>query len=80
MAGQAGRVWGEGAKLGNQAEERSQFFHVPWLLEVAKGGELIVVGADAAVRDDVSCKVDAVAQFELFSSSSPQVVLLCSPR
>ena len=74
MACKARRVWGEGAKLGDQSKEGAQFFHIFWLLEVSQGRELIVIGADTAIRDDMSCKLDAVAHFEFLPGYGDVVV------
>ena len=67
VACKASTVRGKCPELGHQAQEGTQFFNVLWLFEFAKCGEFFIVGADTAIRDDVSCELDFPSQFELLS-------------
>ena len=66
MACEASTVRGEGTELCDETQKGAQFLDVFRSLEVSQRRELFIVGADAAIRDDVSCELYGTAQFELF--------------
>ena len=76
MTCEASTVRGEGTELCNETQKGAQFLDVFRSLEVSQRRELFIVGADAAIRDDVSCKLYGTAQFELLSRYT--VVMLLS--
>ena len=71
---EASTVRGEGTELCNETQKGAQFLDVFRSLEVSQRRELFIVGADAAIRDDVSCELYGTAHFELLSGYGYVVV------
>ena len=74
MTCEASTVRGEGTELCDETQKGAQFLDVIRSLEVSQRRELFVVGADAAIRDDMSCELYGTAQFEFLPGDSYVVV------
>ena len=66
MTCEASTVRGEGTELCNETQKGAQFLDVFRSLEVSQRRELFVVGADAAIRDDVSFSAQMIVSSTIF--------------